>query len=81
MEHLILAVVEAERIPCGVFVAITWVEELIGVASEVAQTFYLVFHRMRVYYIHNDSNAVLVGLVNELLKLLGGTKAAAGGKE
>ncbi len=42
--HAVVAVVEAEGVPCGVLVAVALAEELVGVAGQVAQTLHLVLH-------------------------------------
>ena len=36
VQHVVLAVVEAQRIPGGMLVAVAGIEELVGVASQVA---------------------------------------------
>ena len=81
MEHIILTIVEAERVPSGMLMAITRIEELVRITSEVTQTFHLVLHSVRVYDIHNHSHTVLVSLVDESLQFLRGTEARTGGEE
>ena len=76
MQHFVLAVVEAERVPRGMLVAIAGIEELVGVAGEVAESLDLVFHGVRVDDVHNDGDAVLMGLVDERFQFLGRSETA-----
>ena len=70
VEHVVLAVIKAERVPCRMLVALTRIEELVRVACKISKSFDLVFHSVRVYYIHDDGNTVLMGCVDEFLELL-----------
>ena len=60
---------------------VAWVEILVGVASEIAKSLYLVLHGMTVNDIHDYSDAILVCCVNEVLKLLRRTESARRGEE
>ena len=62
-------------------VAVALIEELVGVAGEVAQALNLILHGMRVYDVHDDGNAHLVGGVNHLLQVLRRAEATAGSEE
>ena len=64
MQHLVLAVVKAQAVPCRMFVTIARIEELVGVAGQVAQPFNLVFHGMRMNDVHDDGYAVAMCGVN-----------------
>ena len=77
VQHLVLAVVEAQRVPCRVLMAVTGIEELVGVSCQIAKALDLVFHGMRVYNIHDDGNAHFVGCVNHFLQFLRGSEATA----
>ena len=55
-------------------VAVARIEELVGVASEIAQALDLVLHGMRVDDIHDDGNTHLVGGINHLFQVFGGTE-------
>ena len=46
VQHIVLAIVEAERIPCWMLMTVAWIEELIRITGKVAQTFDLVLHGM-----------------------------------
>ena len=57
-------------------VTVARIEELIRIATEVAESFHLVLHGVRVYDVHDDGNAVLMGGVDEFLQFLGRTETA-----
>ena len=46
VEHIVLAIVEAKAVPSRMLVAVAGIEELIGVAGEIAESLYLVLHGM-----------------------------------
>ena len=46
VDDVVLAIVEAERIPCGMLVAVAGIEELIGISTEITKTLHLVLHGM-----------------------------------
>ena len=46
MEHFVLAIVEAERIPSRVLATFATIEVLAWVTGKVAQTFHFVLHGM-----------------------------------
>ena len=76
MQHVVLAIVKTERIPCRMLMAFAWIEELIRVACKISQSFNLVFHCMRVYDIHYDGDTVFMCSVDEFLELFRCTKPA-----
>ena len=57
------------------------IEELVRIASEIAETLHLVLHSVRVDDIHNHSHTVLVGSIDEFLQILWRTEARAGCEE
>ena len=75
MYHLVLAVVKAETVPCGMFMSVAGIEILVGVASQIAQSFHLVLHGMTVHNVHDDRYALLVSLIDELLEFFGSAEA------
>ena len=81
VEHGVLAVVEAQRVPCRVLTLAVAIEVEVVAAVEAPQALHLVLHRVRVHDVHNHRNAARVGIVDEVLELLGGAKAARGGIE
>ena len=81
VEHFVLAVVEAKRVPCGMLAAVAGVEVLRAGAVEASEALGLVLDGVAVHYVHNHGNALRVGLVDEGLELFGRTEAAAGGEE
>ncbi len=66
VEHAVLAVVEAERIPCRVLAARVTVEVEVIAAVEASQSLKLVLDRMGMHYVHDDGDSHLVGIVDEL---------------
>ena len=76
VEHCILAVVEAQRVPSRMLAAAVTIEVEVVAAVKSAQTLNLILHRMRVHDIHNHGNSTRVRVVDKVLELLGGTKAA-----
>ena len=81
MDNIILAVVEAQAVPGRMFVTVTGIEELIGVAAEIAEAFHFVLDGMAVDDIHDNRQPHFMGGVNELLQIFRRTAAAARGKE
>ena len=81
MQHLVLTIIETERIPCRMLVTIAWVEELIRIASKIAKTFNLVLNSMRMHDIHNNCHTILMSSINKLLQLLWSTKTTTWCKE
>ena len=73
--HLVFAVVETERVPGRMLVAVAGIEELVGVAGQIAQSLHLVFHGMGVYDVHNHGHALSVRFVNQLLEFFGRSEA------
>ena len=77
MKHLVLAIIEAERVPSRMFAATcVGVEILVVGTVKSSQTFSLVFHSMAVHYVHNHCYTARVSIVDKRLEVLGGTKAA-----
>ena len=81
VDHLVLAVVEAKAVPCGVFAAAAAIKILGGVAGEVAEAFDFVLHSVALHHIHNYGDACLMRLVDELLQLFGRAEAGGRGEE
>ena len=81
VQHIILSIVETQRIPCGMLMTITCIKELVGVTGKIAQALHFVLYRVRVYNIHNNRNTQLVGRINHLLQLLRSTETARRSKE
>ena len=67
MNDFILAIIEAQGVPCRMLMFLTRIEELVGVTSQVAQSFHLILDSMRMNDVHDDSHPVLVSLVDESL--------------
>ena len=65
VHHLVLAVVKAEAVPCGMLTPVSLAEILARVAGKVAQPLVLIFHGMAVYDVHDHGNAHRVSLVDE----------------
>ena len=81
VHHLVLAVVEAERIPRRVFAAVVAVEvEVVG-AVQTAEAFVLILHGVRVHDVHDDGDAGSVSGIDERTQLVGGAEAAGGREE
>ena len=81
MDYVVLAIVEAERVPCRMLVHGSRIEILVGVASQVAETLHLIFHGVGVDDIHDDGDALLVGRINEFLEFFGSSESAGGSEE
>ena len=64
MQDVIFSVIEAEAVPSGVFVAISFVEELVGVAGEVTEAFDFIFNGVAVDDIHDDAEPHLMSGVD-----------------
>ena len=81
MEHLVLAVIEAKRIPRRVFAPLVVVEIEVVRAIEAAKAFQLVLHGVAVHDVHDHGDAHLVRLVDQLFQLVGRTETGRGGEE
>ena len=46
MHHLILTIIEAERVPLIMLTTVSWIEILIWIATEIAKSFILILHGM-----------------------------------
>ena len=60
---------------------IAGIEILVGISSQIAKSFHLILHGVGVNDVHDDSNAVLMGGVDESLQFLRSSETAGGGKE
>ena len=78
---VVLAIVEAETVPSGMFATVARIEELVGVASKVAKTFYFILNCMTLYEVHDYGNTVLMCFINELLEFFRRTETTAGSEE
>ena len=76
VKHLVLAIVEAERIPCGMLAASVAVEILVVGSVEAAEPLDLVLDGVAVDDVHDDGDSALMGGVDKLLELFGGAEAA-----
>jgi len=76
MQYLVFAIVEAQRIPCGMFAPPVAIKILVVAAVKTPEPLCLVFYRVAVYNVHNHSNAKLVGFVYERLKLFRSAETA-----
>ena len=76
MQHLILLIIKAQTVPCGVLSAGTFVEILIRCAVKIAQPLALVLHGVRMNNVHYHVHAHTVGIVNQVLQLFGRTETA-----
>ena len=81
MDDVILAIVETQAVPRRMLMPIARIEILVRVACEVSQTLYLVLHGMRVDYVHNHRDALLVCRVNEGFKFFRSAEAARRSEE
>jgi hypothetical protein len=71
VENLVLAIIEAERVPCIVHATVAAVEILTGIAIEKAKALNLVLNSMRVYKIHNYSNTHSVSCIDKFFEVFG----------
>ena len=62
-------------------VSVARIEVLVRITGKITETFHLVLHCMRVNDIHDDSNTILMGSIDEILEFLRGSETAAGSKE
>ena len=53
---------------------VAWIEILVGVASQIAQAFHFILDGMALHQVHDDSDTVLVGFINELFEFVGCTR-------
>ena len=74
IKHGILAIVKAQGIPCGMLALVVAIEVQVARAIKAAQALDLVFHCMGVDNVHDDSHALGMGVVDEVLQLLGGAE-------
>ena len=63
--YLVLSIVEAQAVPCRMLMPVARIEVLVGVASQIAQSLNLILYCMRVHNIHDNSNSVLMGSIDE----------------
>ena len=76
VEHFVLSVVEAERIPCGVLTPAVAIKIEVVAAVESSKPLDFVFDGVAVDYVHDHGNAELVGAVDERFEIVGGAEAA-----
>ncbi len=76
VNHLVLAVVEAERIPCRVLAAPVAIEIEVVRSIESAQAFQFVFHGVGMNNIHNHGNTHGMRCIDKRFKFLGSAEAA-----
>ena len=81
VDDLVLTVVEAETVPLVVEAARPGEEVLRRVAGQIAQPLVLVFDSVAVDQVHDDGKAHAVGVVDEMLQLVGGAETAGRGEE
>ena len=81
MQHFVLAVVEAQTVPCRVLAATAVMEILITRSVEVAESLQLILYRMAVHEVHDDMNAATVRVVDERFEFVRCTETAAGSEE
>ena len=77
VDDIVLAVVKAQAVPGWMFVTVAGIEELIGVAAEVAEAFDFVLDGMAMDDVHNNSQPHLVSRINEFLEFFRRAAAAA----
>ena len=70
IQHGILAVIEAQRVPCRVFALAIAVEVQVARAVKAAQALDLVLHRMGVHDVHDNGHAGGMGVIDEVFQLL-----------
>ncbi len=81
MEHLVLAIVEAERVPGRMFAASVAIEIEIIATVETPETLDLVLDGVAVDYVHDHSYAFGVSGIDQSLELLGCAETARRGEE
>ena len=81
VQYVVLTIVEAKRVPSRMLVTVAGIEELVGIASQIAQAFYFVLNCVTMNNIHNNANAQLMSLIDQGLQLFGRAEAAAGSEE
>ena len=81
VEHLVLAVIEAEGVPCRVFAAGVGIEVCGACAVDACYPLVLVLHGVGVHDVHYHGDAEFVGAVDEAFQLLGGAEARRCGEE
>ena len=81
MEHRVLAVVEEEGIPGGMFAAVVAVEVEVVAAVDAAEALDFVFHGVGMHEVHDHGDAELMAFVDEALEVVGSAEARRGGVE
>ena len=81
VNYVVFTIVKAKRVPSGMLVSIAWVEELVGISSQVAQSLHFILHGMRMNDVHNHGNAVLMSGINQRFQFLGCSEARGSGEE
>ena len=75
VKHGILAIVKAQRVPCGMLTLVVAVEVQVASAVKTAQTLNLVLHGMRMDNVHDDRQASGMSIIDEMFQFLGGAEA------
>ena len=81
MEHFVLAVVKAERVPGRVFAATAVMEILIACSVEVTESLEFVLDRMAVHEVHDDLHTASVRVVDERFEFVRCTETAGSSEE
>ena len=81
MHSLVLAIVKAARPPCRMTSLRTSVEIQVLASVELAEPFGLIVNRMRMHYIHHDSDSEPMGIIHQGLELLRCAETRAERKE
>ena len=81
MHSLVLAIVKAARAPCRMTSLRPSVKIQVLAPVELAESFGLIVNRMRMHYVHHDSDSEPMGLIHEGLELLRCAETRAERKE
>ena len=74
MQHLVLSVIEAERVPCLMFTPGTGMEILMIRTVETSEPLCFIFHGMTVHDVHNHRQPHPMSIVDETLQFVGRTE-------
>ena len=75
MQHLVLSVIEAERVPCLMFTPGTGMEILMIRTVETSESLCFIFHGMTMHDVHDHRQPHSMGIVDETLQLVGRAEA------
>ena len=81
VNHLVLTIIEAQAIPSWMLMAITRIEILVRVTSQISKSFHLILNCVRMNYIHDNGYTFLVGSVYEIFQFFRCTESTACRKE